>query len=316
MTQGMATTAIRRAVAAVIAAVLVTMPLDLPVAGAAEPGTRNGRLVYLALNPDSESSASWDLYGINPDGSGRHRLTATGDVGEPTWSPNGRRIAYTRHGQGIWVMRADGSGKRQLIPNPRVDMMPAWSPDGRKIAFVSARRSSTLQLYVHNLRTGGTRRLTSAGGPWREAYDPSWSPDSRRIAFSRRRVVDSTRFDQDIFTIRADGSRLRRRTATRQEETRPAWSPDGRRVLFERPSATPKRRLLLSMRPDGSRVRQIAELVCPEMRAAWSPDGAHIALTGALTTGPVGLVTISADGTVRREVTRDQGRDPAWQPLP
>jgi len=50
---------------------------------------------------------------------------------EPTWSPDGSKIAFVRK-DGIYVMNADGSGQRRLTD---AGGGPAWSPDGSKIAF-------------------------------------------------------------------------------------------------------------------------------------------------------------------------------------
>ena len=72
----------------------------------------------------------------------------------------------------VYVMNADGSGKRRLTRNRERDFALAWSPDGRKIAFHSA-HDGNFEVYVVNADGSGQRRLTrnaaSDGGP-------AWSP--------------------------------------------------------------------------------------------------------------------------------------------
>jgi TolB protein len=68
---------------------------------------------------------------INPDGSGLQQLTSAGRNEEPTWSPDGRHIAFTstRTGQrDVFVMHADGSDQRRLTNNGRENYLADWSP--------------------------------------------------------------------------------------------------------------------------------------------------------------------------------------------
>ena len=77
---------------------------------------------------------------MRADGTDRRRLTRSRiDEYAPAWSPGGTRIAYTRGFVGdVWVMNADGSNKRRLVPDAAV---PSWSPHG---AFVSFTRTRTV----------------------------------------------------------------------------------------------------------------------------------------------------------------------------
>ena len=69
------------------------------------------------------------------------------------------KIAFTRGSptDGIYIMNADGSGKRLLARNASLG---AWSPDGRKIAF-SSKRDGTWDVYLMNADGSGQRRLTT-----------------------------------------------------------------------------------------------------------------------------------------------------------
>ncbi len=75
--------------------------------------------------------AGYQICLINPDGSGLQQLTSAGRNEEPTWSPDGRHIAFTstRTGQReVFVMHADGSDQRRLTNNGRENYLPDWSP--------------------------------------------------------------------------------------------------------------------------------------------------------------------------------------------
>jgi Tol biopolymer transport system component len=108
-----------------------------------------------------------------------------------TWSPDSRRLAFAvalaiddgarAETRGIYVMNADGTGRRLLVVNA-ID--PAWSPNGSKIAYV-AYRSRLAEggfVTVANADGTGARRLTTSG---EEEAQPAWSPGGRQIAFMR-----------------------------------------------------------------------------------------------------------------------------------
>ena len=162
------------------------------------------------------------IYVMNADGSGKRRLSSGGS---PSWSPDGRQIAFDRRG-GINVMNADGTGQRRLIT--RAGGSPAWSPDGRRITFVGSVGSvghdgRNLEIYVVNADGSGQRRLTYNAVP---ESSPVWSPDGRRITFVS---------NGQLWVGNADGSVQRPLTRTNgARNVAPAWSPNGQRIAFER----------------------------------------------------------------------------------
>ena len=150
----------------------------------------------------------------------------------PTWSPDGRRIAYE---QSIWesqrsnlyVMNADGSGRRRLtrLRNAR---SPAWSPNGAAIAFTHRpEKGSNREIFVLTLKTGKLRRLTRTKA---DESLPQWSPDGRQIVYQR---WDTTTLEgDDVFVMNADGSGQRNLTRRPGLDGGPAWSPGGGLIAF------------------------------------------------------------------------------------
>lgn len=91
----------------------------------------------------SRNKLGWDVYRMNPDGSGATALTGKGGNCRPDWSPDGKRIAYVSDvadGRGdVWIMDADGGNKVRLTPgDDSYDYNPAWSPDGGWIVYETA----------------------------------------------------------------------------------------------------------------------------------------------------------------------------------
>jgi WD40 repeat protein len=111
-----------------VAVVEALPPAESTAAGrASASGGPGGKLVFM-------TTSGGDIYTINADGSGLHRLVSGGL--DPALSPDGRQVAFTRWGldEGLYVINIDGSGERQVLPAKQAKS-PAWSPDGSRIAF-------------------------------------------------------------------------------------------------------------------------------------------------------------------------------------
>ena len=233
----------------------------------------------------------------------------------PAWSPDGKRIAFlSRRARGMWdmyVMNADGSGQRRLMPDVRLTGLD-WSPDGRKIA-VAGPGQGIIGFYVVNA-DGSGRRLMSRYGD-----GPAWSPDGRRIAFAGR---------WGIWVMNADGSGSRELTTQdpgRGHGARLYWSPDGRKLAFLSGAHCDFCHHLYVMNADGSDLKDLTPSVGggPDRgvaNPAWSPDGRAIAFVRR-DHWPVGGFTdavhvVRSDGSGRRRLTWAPADyfAPAWSP--
>ncbi|MFI5167045.1 MAG: protein kinase [Thermoanaerobaculales bacterium] len=175
---------------------------------------------YPAIAPDlgsivfaSDLAGSWDLWSLalreNKAVGEPARLTDhPGDCALPTFSPDGRWIAYFRVIEGqrdVWVIPSHGGTPVNFTSQPGVNVQPAWSPDGREIAFVS-NRSGWHQVWAAPFaaghRAGEARRITSEEA---DASSPCWSPDGKAIAYTL-----STDRGSDVRIAPSDGSGVTR----------------------------------------------------------------------------------------------------------
>ncbi|MDQ3668551.1 MAG: DUF4214 domain-containing protein [Acidobacteriota bacterium] len=178
-----------------------------------------------------EVRATINIYTVNTDGTNIVKLTNDTDVVNvgPTWSPDGRQIAYAsnrdpQNRYRIWVMNSDGSGPRKLADvhntlNPLFyyDLQPAWSPDGTRILFVGSRdfngtrdcfNVNCLEMFVVNPDGSNEQQLTNDQNRGGLQFLPRWSPDGTKIVFSvdLRTVDDSIDRGRAIIVMNADGS--------------------------------------------------------------------------------------------------------------
>jgi Tol biopolymer transport system component len=205
-------------------------------------------------NPEYKvtSTAEGGLYAVR---NGRlNRLTDDTADGEPSFSPNGRALAFSRGGD-LYSVRADGSGLRRLTAGPELDTAPRVAPNGRYVLF--ERRSAEgapADLDTVRLGGGGARALTNMPGDEREA---SFSPDGRLIVFVRATAEPGGGSTEDLYSVRPSGRGMRRLTRTaRIDEFHPRYFAGG--IVFSRgeegegPSAYAD---IYTMRRNGRKVR-------------------------------------------------------------
>ena len=141
----------------------------------------------------------------------------------PTWSPDGKKIAFTsdRSGSGapqIYIMDAhqgDKAGVQRISYGSSYNDDPAWSPDGDKIAFTS-RVGRRFQIKIYDLTTKTSTVLTKMRG---NNEQPTWSPDGRFIAYRHKEGSKMSTYIQRL------GSDKVRQLSSGDGGASPSWSP-------------------------------------------------------------------------------------------
>jgi Tol biopolymer transport system component len=218
----------------------------------------------------------------------------TRNVLGPAWAPNGEHIVFavgafnafyngfnslflkpgdrSERGAQIAIIKPDGTGFRELTKGPNNNAFPSMSPNGKQFVY----RSFGLEgdgLRIMNIETNEVSVLS-------RGYDnfPLWSPRGDLIMFSRLAAGD-----YDVYTIKPDGTALKRITNSHGNDAHQAWSPDGEQIVLA-----------------SSRLGFKDESVYTD---APQPYGE--------------LFVMKFDGTGARQLTDNQWEDgtPAWQPL-
>jgi len=154
----------------------------------------------------------------------------TGLQSHPSWSPDGRMIAYSSGRSGnfdIWVQQVDGGNPIQVTKSPAHDWQPDWSPDGTTIVFRSERDEGGLFI-IPSL--GGTERKVCSFG-----HNPRWSPDGSRILFFDFPLEIGGELKK-AYVMALDGTNPREvqseflREFVYQGIGGVAWHPDGQRI--------------------------------------------------------------------------------------
>lgn len=206
---------------------------------------------------------------------------------QPTWSPDGRWIAYSDDVNGhsdIWVQPVGDGDAIRITSDKACDAQPAWSPDGTQLAFQSERDGGGL--FVVPAMGGTPRRVASFG------CCPQWSPDGTQLLFFNQFPRSNDEAPAPYVVSVATGATRQVLVEALEGLVLPrfAWHPDGRRVsMWAREASTSQWHFRTASLGDGRAVESVASndverrLNAAKLQFtgfAWGPDGNTLYLSG------------------------------------
>ena len=238
------------------------------------------------------------------------KLYMTRSVGDSTWSPDGKTVAFICNLSGrnnLWLVPSEGGWPMQLTVSDQRQASPAWSPDGKWIAYTSDYDGDEQwDIFLVSPKTGEVKNITNT----REIAEisPMWSPDGRYLAYMVKPKTSSV-YEIDVYdTVLRDVKHVTTGTPADLMNGAPIWSKDGKSIFYTQSQAKGTDSNLFVADVETAKSTLLTPHKGEHLYSASdvSPDGKHLLITSNAGNGydNVGLLDVATKKI--RWVTEDK----------
>jgi WD40 repeat protein len=217
---------------------------------------------------------------------------------EPAYSPNGKKIAFYRPFNGIWVYDLDKESATHIVASDFAEFA-SFSPDGKQLVFhewIGNWWSANVHLHIVNADGSNRRQLP-------EGIRPAWSPKGGLIAFDSCRGTSC-----GIFVVQPNGQGLRQ--VTSEGGGKVSWSPNGKKLVYSADTDGDPEIWVVNV--DGTGRKQLTKNTGNDTLPVYSPDGQYIYFLSDQNGTAWAIRVMNANGSNVKTI-RKIGVPPRWQ---